>query len=61
MATATDAADVLQALEGHALLTAQIAFEGVFLHGVAELLKISVLQIFHPDVGVHAGFGQDGL
>merc|ERR1712100_906233 len=24
-------------------------------------MGISVLQIFHPDVGVHAGFGQDGL
>jgi hypothetical protein len=31
VATSTEAADVLQALEGHALLSAQISFDGVLL------------------------------
>merc|ERR1712216_391103 len=61
MATATKATNVLQALQGHSFLPAQVTFNGVFLHGIPELLKISVLEIFDPDVRAHTGFGQNGL
>jgi len=45
VAAAAHAADVLQTLEGHALLTAQIALEGVALGSATQLLHIGVVDI----------------
>ena len=57
MAATAQAADVLETLEGHALLAAQVTLQGEALGGAAQLLHISVVEIFHPDVRVHAAFG----
>ena len=61
MAATTQAADVLQALECHALLTAQITLEGVVIGGVPQFLKVTVLQILDPGVRIHTGLSQDGF
>ena len=61
VATTTDATDVLQTLEGHTLLAAQVAFEGVALSGAAQLLHIGVVEILDTGVRVDAGLGQDLL
>ena len=60
MATTTNAADVLQALECHPLLPAQVTLDREGLGGTAQFLDITVLQILHPDVGVHTGLRKDG-
>ncbi len=60
MATTAHATDVLEALEGHALLSAQITFDGEGFGGTAQFLHITVLKILHPDVGVDTAFGKDG-
>ena len=43
MTTATQATNVLQALEGHALLTPQISLDREGISGVAQFLHIVVL------------------
>ena len=60
MAASTQAANVLQSLEGHALLTAQITFDGEGFRGTSEFLDVPVLEILDSDVGVDTCFGQDG-
>ena len=60
MATAAEAANVLEALQGHALLTSQIAFDRVGLCGPPELLHITILEILDSDVRIHSGFAEDG-
>ena len=59
--TATDAADVLQALHGHALLTAKIALEGVALGCTEQLLDIGIIQVLDAGVWVDTGLGQNLL
>ena len=61
MTTASNTADVLQSLQGHALLTTQITFDGESLGGTTELLDVAILKILDPDVGIHPRFGQDGF
>ena len=61
MTTASHTADVLQSLQGHALLTTQITFDGESLGGTTELLDVAIFQILDPDVGIHPRFGQDGF
>jgi hypothetical protein len=61
MAATAHAADVLEALEGHALLTAQVAFEGEGFRSTAQLLYVSVAEVFYPDVWADSGFGQNLL
>lgn len=52
VATATHAADVLETLEGHTLLAAQVAFKGVALSGAAQLLHVGVVEVLDAGVGV---------
>ena len=59
VASPPQAADVLQALEGHALLAAQVALESEGLSGAAQFLHVSVAEVLHPDVGVHPGLGEN--
>ena len=61
MPTASHTADVLQSLQGHALLTTQITFDGESLGGTTELLDVAILEILDPNVGVNPRFGQDGF
>jgi hypothetical protein len=61
MATTAQATDVLEALEGHALLAAQVSLQGEALGGAAQLLHIGVVEIFDPGVRVHAALGDDLL
>ena len=60
MATTAHAADVLEALECHPLLPAQVTLDREGLGGTAQFLHITVLQILHPDVGVDTSLGKDG-
>ena len=60
MATTTNAADVLQALECHPLLPAQVTLDREGFGGTAQFLHITVLKILHPDVWVDTGLGKDG-
>jgi hypothetical protein len=59
MATAPQTADVLQALEGHALLPAQVALEGEGLGSCPELLHVGIGEIFHPDIRAHPSLAED--
>jgi hypothetical protein len=61
MATAPQAADVLQALEGHALFTAKVPFEGVPLSGCPEFLDIGIAEVLDTGVRVHTRLRQDPL
>ena len=61
MTTATQATNVLQALEGHALLSAKISLDREGISGVAQFLHIVVLKILDADVWVDSGFGEDGF
>ena len=61
MTTASHTADVLQSLQGHALLTTQITFDGESFGCATELLDVAILQIFDPYIGVYPGFGQNGF
>ena len=61
MTTASDTADVLQSLQGHALLTTQITFDGESLGCTTELLDVAILEIFDPYIGIYPGFGQNGF
>ena len=58
---AAQAADVLEALEGHALLAAQVAFEGEGLGGTPQFLYVGVAEVLDPGVRVDPGFAQDLL
>ena len=60
MPTAAEAANVLKALQGHALLAAQIAFDRVGLGGPPEFLHIPILEVLDPDVRIDSGFAEDG-
>jgi len=55
--------DALHALEVHADLAAQIAFDHVFavLNGVDDLGKLLFSQILGADARVYVGFGEDDL
>ena len=44
VATAAHATDVLQALEGHALLTAQVTLDREAFSGTTQLLHVAVLK-----------------
>ena len=59
MATTTNAADVLQALEGHALLTAEITFNCEGVSSTAQLLQVGVFEVLHPCIRVHTGLSQN--
>lgn len=61
MAAAPQAADVLQTLEGHALLAAQVTLKGVTLGGAPKLLNIGVAEVLDTGVRVNAGLGEDLL
>ena len=61
MTTSTQATDVLQTLEGHALLATQITFNGEGFGGTAQFLHIAILEILDARVGVDTGFGEDGF
>src|ERR1700674_5753815 len=65
-AQVTDAAiafDTLQALQIHANLAAEIAFDDVFaiLNGVDNQGELLLGEIFGTDAGVDLGVGQDDL
>ena len=60
MATTAHAANVLEALEGHPLLPAQIALDRVCLCGTAQFLHIAVLKILDSGVGVDTCLRKDG-
>ena len=57
----TQAADVLQALHGHAFLTAQVAFEGEGFSGRPQFLNISVAEVLDAGVWIHACGGKNLL
>ena len=59
--TSTYAADVLKTLEGHALLTSEVALDGEPFGGLAELLDVAILEVLDPDIRIHARLGEDGL
>ena len=59
MTATAEAADVLETLESHPLLTAQVTFDGVALRGPSQFLDITILEILDPDVGVDACLRQD--
>ena len=61
MTTASYTADVLQSLQGHALLTTQITFDGESLGGTTELLDVAILKILDPDVGIHSALARMAL
>ena len=61
MATTPQAADVLQSLQGHALLATQVTLKGVGLGGSAQFLHICITEILDPGVGVDARFCEDFL
>ena len=61
MAATANASDVLEALEGHALLSAQVTFEGEGFGRTAQLLDVGVAEVFYPDVWADTGFGQNLL
>jgi hypothetical protein len=61
MTPAANAADVLESLKGHALLTAQVALKGEGLRRTAQLLDVGVAEVFYPDVRADTGFGQNLL
>ena len=61
MATTAHAADVLEALEGHPLLPAQVALDRVRLCGTAQFLHITILKILDSGVGIDTGLRKDGL
>ena len=60
VATAAHATDVLQALEGHALLTAQVTLDREAFSGTTQLLHVAVLKVLDAGVGVDSGLGEDG-
>ena len=61
MTDAAIAADLRQALNVQCGLATQVAFHGIGLDSVAELLLIGVCQILHADVGVDTRLRQDIL
>ena len=61
MTTAPEAANVLEALEGHSLLTAQITFNGEGIGGTTQFLQVGVFEVLHPCVRVHTGLRQNCL
>ena len=61
MATTAHTADVLQALEGHALLAAEVTLDRVGLSGTTKLLYVTVLKILDSDVGIDTSLGENGL
>ena len=48
-------------LGGHALLAAQVAFEGEGFGRTAQLLDVGVAEVFYPNVWADTGFGQNLL
>ena len=52
VATSSQASNVLQALQGHALLPAQITFDREGFGCTSKFLDVSVLEILDSDVGV---------
>ena len=61
MTQAAIAADFAQALDVQSGLTAQVAFDGVGLDGVTQLLLVCVGQILYTGVGVDTSLRQDVL
>ncbi len=61
MATTTQTADVLESLEGHALLPAEITFQSEGFSSSAQLLDISIAEILDPNIGTDTGLGQNLL
>jgi hypothetical protein len=61
MATTTQTANVLKSLEGHALLPAKITFQREGFSSSAQLLDISIAEIFDPNIGTDTGLGQNFL
>lgn len=61
MATASDAANVLEPLHGHPFLTSQVTLKGVGLSGATKLLDVAVTEVLDPGVGVHPRLGKDLL
>ena len=59
MPATPQAADVLESLEGHPLLAAQVTLDGVALSGPTQFLDIAVLEILHPGIWVDPCLGQD--
>jgi len=61
MATATQTADVLESLEGHALFPTEITFQCESFSSSAQLLDISIAEILDPNIGTDTGLGQNLL
>ena len=56
MAATAQTADVLESLEGHALLSAQVTFDREGFSGTSKFLNVSILEILDADVGIHTCF-----
>jgi hypothetical protein len=59
MAATPQAADVLQAREGHALFAAQVALEHEGISGAAQFLHVAIAEVLDPDVGADPRFGKN--
>ena len=61
MATATQTADVLESLKGHALFPTEITFQCEGFSSSAQLLDISIAEILDPNIGTDTGLSQNLL
>ena len=61
MSTSPKATDILQSLEGHALLASKVSFNSEGFYGRTQLLNISIFQILDSDVRIDVRFAQDGF